>query len=64
LSLDDADTLTCYQNKLKQAPNDLLKPQMKKKQDKSPTLYTTMEMPEYLQDKILVRGARRRWALD
>jgi len=34
LCLDDADTLTCYQNKLKQAQNDLLKSQTKKKQDK------------------------------
>jgi len=36
LSLDDACTLTYYQNKLKQAQNDLLKSlaQTKKKQDK------------------------------
>ena len=34
LCLDDADTLTSYQNKLKQAPNDLVKSQTKKKQDK------------------------------
>jgi len=34
LSLDDTDTLTYHQNKLKQAQNDLLKLQTKKKQDK------------------------------
>jgi len=34
LSLDDTDTLTYHQNKLKQAQNDLLKSQTKKKQDK------------------------------
>ena len=34
LSLDDADTLAYHQNKLKQAQNDLLKLQKKKKQDK------------------------------
>jgi len=34
LSLDDADTLTYHQNKLKQVQNDLVKSQTKKKQDK------------------------------
>jgi len=34
LSLDDADTRAYHQNKLKIAQNDLLKSQMKKKQDK------------------------------
>jgi len=34
LSLDDADTLTYHQNKLKQAQNDFLKSQTTKKQDK------------------------------
>jgi len=34
LSLDNTDTLTYHQNKLKQAQNDLLKSQTKKKQDK------------------------------
>jgi len=34
LSLDDADTLTYHQNKLKQAQKDLLKSQTTKKQDK------------------------------
>jgi len=32
--LDDANTLTYHQNKLKQAQNDLLKSQTKKEQDK------------------------------
>jgi len=40
LSLDDTDTLTYHQNKLKQAQNDHLK---------LPTLHATMEMTEYLQ---------------
>jgi len=35
LSLNDADTLAYHQNKLKQAQDDLLKSQTKKKQDKS-----------------------------
>jgi len=35
LNLDDADTLTYHQNQLKQAQNELLKSQTKKKQDKS-----------------------------
>jgi len=34
LSPDDIDTLTYHQNKLKQAQNELLKSQTKKKQDK------------------------------
>ena len=34
MSLDDADTLTYYQNKLKQSQNDLIKSQTGKKQDK------------------------------
>jgi len=34
MSLDDSDTLTYHQNKLKQAQNDLSKSQTRKKQDK------------------------------
>ena len=54
LSLDDIDTLTYHQNKLKQAPNELLKSQTKKSRTNYwPTLHAIMEMMEYLQDKIL-----------
>jgi len=48
LSLDDTDTLTYRQNKLKQAQNDLLKSQIKKRiTNYGPTLHVTMEMTEY-----------------
>ena len=54
LSLDDTDTLTYRQNKLKQAQNDLLKSHLKKSRTNyGPTLHVTMEMTEYLQDQIL-----------
>jgi len=55
LSLDDAGTLAYHQNKLKQAQIDLLKSQTKKNRTShSPMLHAIMEMPETLQDKILV----------
>jgi len=54
-SLDDADTLAYHQNKLKQAQIDLLNSQRKKSRTNySPMLHAIMEMPETLQDKILV----------
>jgi len=54
LSLDDADTLTYHQNKLKQAQNYLLKSHTEKSRTNCwPTLHATMEMTECLQDKIL-----------
>ena len=55
MNLDDADMLAYHQNKLKQAQIDLLKSQTKKKQDiLLVNVDATMEMLEYVQDKILV----------
>ena len=54
MSLDDADTLAYHQNKLKQAQIDLLNSPKKSRTNYSPMLHAIMEMPETLQDKILV----------